>query len=185
MAIFSRKQAVDDATVADEAQVDYLDAPDTVGRPMALVSIILVVLLIAALLFVSFGAIKWLNNRNKANNATTSQTTANDAPASSNGQTSDGDASQTSGNTGSSNTEANNQSNTTNNNGAVNSTNSVGSGSTVPTAGGVDEPSSPTNGASNGQLPNTGASANVISLFIVTTFGSALAYRFYLSKKLS
>ena len=198
MAFLSRKQAVDDANVTDEAQVDYLDAPDTVGRPMALVSIILIVLLIAALLFASFGVIRWLNNRNKANNAATSQTVTTDAPANgANEQTSGGDANQSTGNTGSGGTsnggtaESNNQPNsgsatTATNNDASNQTSTAdGSGATVPTAGGVDEPSSQNNASSTGQLPNTGASSNAIALFIVATFGGAFAYRIYLAKKLS
>ena len=175
MAIFSRKQAVDDATVVDEAQVDYLDAPDTVGRPMALVSIILIVLLIAALLFASFGVIKWLNNRNNASTTVNQNNTDTTPAGNSGGQNTNGETSQPTGNS-----EPANNSNTD----SAQTSNASGN-ATVPTAGGVDEPSSQTNGASNGQLPNTGASANVISLFIVTTFGSEFAYRFYLSKKLS
>lgn len=182
MAFFSRKQIVDSS---ESDQVDYLDAPDTVGRPMALVSIVLIVLLIAAILFAGLGLAKWLQSRNNAKSPTIGQTTSDVAPLDNNGQNSDTQSSNTqeSGNTPAEVATTDNSSANTNSGSSAENSNTTNA--TVPTAGGVDDSNAEGAVTNTGQLPNTGASANIFALFVLTTFGSAFAYRIYLSKKLS
>lgn len=196
----------------DGVQRDYLNAPDTAGRPMSLMSLILTFLLIAALALLSFIAGRWAYNaitENDSNNvADTSETatdqngtegdestgdtstTEGDSSADTNGGDTATDTESTEGDTTQGSTE---DGNTEGDNGEIipGDTADNSTGSTSGSTGGSGDSSIATTGPSDEvssaavvseDLPNTGPES-LLALFIGTVIVSTFAHKLFTGLK--
>ena len=141
-------------------QSDYLNATDTAGRPMALVSMILIVLLLAALTLVALSAASWAYNKITSDDGQTSSDVAtNDNSNDKDGATDDQD-----GTTSTSSGE--NQGSGASQSGTTGSSSSDSSSTTAP----------------NGTIPDTGA-GSLLGVFAVTSVAGSVLYQIALRRK--
>ncbi len=166
-------------------QTDYLNATDTAGRPMALVSMIIIILLIIALTWGAITAGRWIYNELTNDNGQTSSDVAVNEEADKSteqGQNEQGsDEASAPGGAGNG-TETGEQGDTVQN-GQQGSTNgesqndqeSSDRDSGIPSTG-VDEE------VAEEELPETGA-GSLVGIFVATTATATIAYQIVLRRK--
>lgn len=186
------------------AHDDYLNAPETAGRPMAITSLLLVFLLVAGVALALFVGGRWLYEQYlKDDKQTVVQEDSNQASSQNNGESalsgqapSDGPTNSTSGspsdsatsNSDSTDTNTNNTSGGTNstsspqNNETTSGSSSAGSSATGNNSGEQSAINGSVTGPAPEQVPSTGTE-HVFAIVLGTSILATFAHRHLLLKK--